>query len=76
MSDWHSLPRTQSALADAQLPTRGVFKIGNDLAPRLVYVVWLEQPADWQRRSAENIVYAAIVRHVMPGTVYPGCPWG
>lgn len=75
MTDWRSLPLTQRALADDNLPTRGVFKLGDDLTPRVVYVVWFKEPEAWQRIAAERIVFAAHVRHVMPGTIYPGCPW-
>lgn len=75
MTKWRPLPLTQRSLADADLPTRGVFKLGDDLTPRVVYVVWFREPAEWQRVAAEQIVYAAHVRDVMPGSTYPGCPW-
>lgn len=75
MTEWRTLPLTQRSLADADLPTRGVFKLGSDLTPRVVYVVWFSEPEKWQKLAAEQIVYAAHVRHVMPGTIYPGCPW-
>jgi len=75
MTEWRPLPLTQRSLADADLPTRGVFKLGDDLTPRVVYVVWFREPEKWQNLAAEQIVYAAHVRHVSPGTTYPGCPW-
>jgi len=31
MTEWRSLPLSQRALADDNLPTRGMFKLGDDL---------------------------------------------